>query len=150
MINLPTNFPKTKTLTLTAETDQLDDVLRFVMEPLDALGCSEEVKTVLAIAVEEIYVNIAHYAYTAGHGPVTIRWELGGSPLSVLVEFMDHGKPYNPLSRPDPDLTLSAEERQIGGLGIYMVRQSMDEVSYAYRDSQNCFSMRKILFPAGA
>ena len=120
------------------------------MEPLDALGCSEEVKTVLAIAVEEIYVNIAHYAYTAGHGPVTIRWEIGGSPLSVLVEFMDRGKPYNPLSRPDPDLTLSAEERQIGGLGIYMVRQSMDEVSYAYRDSQNCFSMRKILFPAGA
>ena len=121
------------------------------MEPLDALGCSEEVKTVLAIAVEEIYVNIAHYAYTAGHGPVTIRWELGGSPLSVLVEFMDHGKPYNPLSRPDPDLTLSAEERQIGGLGICMACvKSMDEVSDAYRDSQNCFSMREILFPAGA
>ena len=144
--SLPPDLPKTKTFTFSAETEELDAVLSFVNAPLDALGVSEEEKIILDIAVEEIYVNIALYAYQPGRGPVTLRWTLEEDPLRIQIDFMDRGTPYDPLSRQDPDITLSAEERQIGGLGIYMVRKSMDEVSYAYRDGQNYFSMKKRLF----
>ncbi len=144
--SLPPDLPKTKTFTFSAETEELDAVLSFVNAPLDTLGVSEEEKIILDIAVEEIYVNIALYAYQPGRGPVTLRWTLEEDPLRIQIDFMDRGTPYDPLSRQDPDITLSAEERQIGGLGIYMVRKSMDEVSYAYRDGQNCFSMKKRLF----
>ena len=139
-------IPKSKTITISAETQQLDGVLEFINSPLDALGVPEEEKIVIDIAVEEIYVNIALYAYEPGRGPVTLSWTLEDEPLSIRIDFMDRGTPYDPLAREDPDVTLSAEDRQIGGLGIYMVRKSMDEVSYAYRDGQNCFSMKKRLF----
>ena len=121
--SLPSDLPRSKSITISADTQKLDTVLDFVNAPLDALGVPEEEKTVLDIAVEEIYVNIALYAYEPGRGPVTLEWK-------------------------DPDITLSAEERQIGGLGIYMVRKSMDNVFYEYRDGQNCFTMKKILFPS--
>ena len=143
--SLPPDLPKSKTVTFSAETEELDAVLGFVNYPLDALGVSEEEKIVLDIAVEEIYVNIALYAYQPGRGPVTLRWTLEEDPLRIQIDFMDRGTPYDPLSRKDPDITLSAEERQIGGLGIYMVRKSMDEVSYEHRDGQNCFTMKKRL-----
>lgn len=144
-MSLPPNLPKSKTVTFSAETQELDAVLSFVNAPLDALGVAEEEKIVLDIAVEEIYVNIALYAYEPGRGPVTLRWTLEEDPLRIQIDFLDRGTPYDPLSRKDPDITLSAEERSIGGLGIYMVRKSMDEVSYEYRDGQNCFTMKKRL-----
>lgn len=150
MNNLRPGIPKSKTITISAETQQLDDVLSFINAPLEALGVSEEEKVVIDIAVEEIYVNIALYAYEPGRGPVTLRWTLEDEPLSIQIDFMDRGTPYDPLAREDPDLTLSAEDRQIGGLGIYMVRKSMDEVSYEYRDGQNCFMMKKLLSAADA
>lgn len=150
MNNLRPGIPKSKTITISAETQQLDDVLSFINAPLEALGVSEEEKVVIDIAVEEIYVNIALYAYEPGRGPVTLRWTLEDKPLSIQIDFMDRGTPYDPLAREDPDLTLSAEDRQIGGLGIYMVRKSMDEVSYEYRDGKNCFMMKKLLSAADA
>ena len=150
MNNLRPGIPKSKTITISAETQQLDDVLSFINAPLEALGVSEEEKVVIDIAVEEIYVNIALYAYDPGRGPVTLRWTLEDEPLSIQIDFMDRGTPYDPLAREDPDLTLSAEDRQIGGLGIYMVRKSMDEVSYEYRDGKNCFMMKKLLSAADA
>ena len=146
MNNLRPGIPKSKTITISAETQQLDDVLSFINAPLEALGVSEEEKVVIDIAVEEIYVNIALYAYQPGRGPVTLRWTLEEDPLRIQIDFMDRGTPYDPLTRKDPDITLSAEERQIGGLVIYMVRKSMDEVSYEHRDGQNCFTMKKRLF----
>ena len=141
-------IPKSKTITISAETQQLDGVLEFINSPLDALGVPAEEKIVIDIAVEEIYVNIALYAYEPGRGPVTLSWTLEDEPLSIRIDFMDRGTPYDPLAREDPDVTLSAEDRQIGGLGIYMVRRSMDEVAYEYRDGQNCFMMKKLLAAA--
>lgn len=146
--SLPSDLPRAKSITISADTQKLDTVLDFVNAPLDALGVPEEEKTVLDIAVEEIYVNIALYAYEPGRGPVTLEWKLEQDPLSIQIDFKDRGTPYDPLARKDPDITLSAEERQIGGLGIYMVRKSMDKVFYEYRDGQNCFTMKKILFPS--
>ena len=146
--SLPSDLPRSKSITISADTQKLDTVLDFVNAPLDALGVPEEEKTVLDIAVEESYVNIALYAYEPGRGPVTLEWKLEQDPISIQIDFKDRGTPYDPLSRKDPDITLSAEERQIGGLGIYMVRKSMDNVFYEYRDGQNCFTMKKILFPS--
>ena len=128
--SLPSDLPRSKSITISADTQKLDTVLDFVNAPLDALGVPEEEKTVLDIAVEEIYVNIALYAYEPGRGTVTLEWKLEQDPISIQIDFKDRGTPYDPLSRKDPDITLSAEERQIGGLGIYMVRKSMDDVFY--------------------
>lgn len=95
------------------------------------------------IAIDELFGNIAHYAYNPEVGPATVRVEVVEDPLSVVVSFIDKGVPYDPLSREDPDVELSLEERRIGGLGIYMVKKSMDEISYEYKDGQNILRIRK-------
>ena len=97
------------------------------------------------IAIDELFSNIAHYAYTPDTGEATVRVEVTESPLAVIITFIDHGVPYDPLAKEDPDTTLSAEERQIGGLGIYMVKKSMDEIAYRYQDGQNILMIKKQL-----
>ena len=98
-----------------------------------------------AVAVEELFVNIAHYAYSPGTGSATIGVEILKDPAAIAITFTDRGKPFDPLAKEDPDITLSAEERQIGGLGIYMVKKSMDEVVYEYKDGQNILRIKKNL-----
>lgn len=95
------------------------------------------------IAIDELFGNIAHYAYNPEVGPATVRVEVVEEPLSVVITFIDNGVPYDPLKKDDPDITLSAEEREIGGLGIYMVKKTMDEISYEYNDGQNILKIRK-------
>ena len=97
----------------------------------------------ISVAVEEIFVNIANYAYAPEEGPATLRLEVDEEPLVVTVTFIDHGTPYDPLAKEDPDITLSAEDRQIGGLGIFMVKETMDEVIYEYKDGQNILKLKK-------
>lgn len=126
-----------------ALTENLGQVLEFVEAKLEELDCSMKVQTQIDIAVEEIYVNIAHYAYQSEPGQVTISIETEEISDLVVIHFIDNGIPFNPLEKKDPDVTLSAEERNIGGLGIYMVKKSMDEVSYEYKDGQNIFTIKK-------
>ena len=96
------------------------------------------------MALEEIFINIAHYAYHPGQaGTATIRCCVGGDPLQVTIQFLDNGKPFNPLAKEDTDITLSAEERGIGGLGILMVKKSMDAVDYAYENGSNVLTIKK-------
>ena len=90
-------------------------------------------------------MNIAHYAYAPGTGSATIHFEARTDPKRAVITFTDSGIPYDPLSRPDPDVTLSAEERQIGGLGIFMVKKSMDDIWYEYRDGHNVLTIVKNL-----
>ena len=97
------------------------------------------------VAVEEVFVNIASYAYTPGIGSATVRIESSQDPAAVTITFIDRGIPYNPLLKEDPDVTLSAEERAIGGLGIYMVKKAVDDISYVYRDGQNILSISKTI-----
>ena len=97
------------------------------------------------VAVEELFVNIASYAYQPGVGSATVRLETEQEPLTVAITFIDRGVPYDPLAKADPDVTLSAEEREIGGLGIYMVKKSMDGMAYQYKDGQNILTIRKKL-----
>ncbi len=97
------------------------------------------------IAIDEIFGNIAHYAYTPETGMATVRVEIDDDPLSVIVTFIDGGVPYNPLEEAEPDIPLSAEERSLGGLGIFMVKKSMDEMTYRHENGKNILSIRKIL-----
>ena len=131
-----------KELVIEAETEHLEQVLAFVEELLEGTDCPMKSRMQIDIAVEEIFVNIAHYAYAPEAGSATIRGELGDGP-SVTLTFMDRGMPYNPLAREDPDVTLAVEDRQIGGLGVYMVKKTMDEVSYEYLGGQNILTIRK-------
>ena len=96
-------------------------------------------------AIDELFGNIANYAYNPDVGPATVRVEIKREPLSVIITFIDHGVPYDPLLNRDPDTTLSAEERKIGGLGIYMVKKSMDGIRYEYKDGRNILTIEKIL-----
>lgn len=130
-------------LTLTAKTENLDKVLEFVNEQLEEQGCSMRAQLELDIAIEELFVNISNYAYRPEEGAVTIRVEFKEDMVSVI--FIDGGTPYNPWEREDPDITLSAEERQIGGLGVYMVKKSMNHVDYIHQDGKNILTIQKQL-----
>ena len=131
--------------TFDAVLDQLDDVLAFVDEQLDLIDCPMKSRMQVQIAAEEIFVNIASYAYQPGAGKADILVETAKDPRSVTITFKDRGVPYNPLAKEDPDISLSAEDRPIGGLGIFMTKKSMDEMKYEYRDGQNVLTIRKLL-----
>ena len=130
-------------LTLDAVVDNLEKVLAFVNERLEALDCPPKVQMQIDVAVEEIFVNIASYAYAPKTGQATIRFQTDAATGAAEITFIDRGAPYDPLAKPDPDVTLSAEERQIGGLGIYMVKKSTDDMRYEYRDGQNILTLVK-------
>lgn len=134
-----------KELTLDATVENIPVVTDFVNEQMDALGCSVKVQMQIDVAIDELFSNIARYAYNPDVGPATVRVELTEEPLSVVVTFVDNGVPYDPLKKGDPDTTLSAEEREIGGLGVYMVKKSMDAVAYEYKDGQNVLKITKKL-----
>ena len=136
---------KLNELTLEAKVESLDEVLAFVDGQLEQVDCPLKTQMQIDVAVEELFVNIAHYAYTPNVGTATIRVDMLPEPKAVSITFIDHGIPYDPLKKPDPDVTLPAEERQIGGLGIYMVKKSMDSMDYEYRDGQNILRILKNL-----
>lgn len=132
-------------LTLEANVENLDDVLAFVDKILEELYCSPKAQMQIDVSVEELFVNIANYAYAPGTGSATIRVAKQNDPSGVAITFIDSGVPYNPLAKKDPDITLSAEERQIGGLGIYMAKKSMDSIEYEYTDGQNILTIKKAI-----
>ncbi|MEG0909950.1 MAG: ATP-binding protein [Ruthenibacterium sp.] len=132
-------------LTLLATLEKLDDVLAFLNENLEEHHCSVKVRVQIAIAVEEIYVNIAHYAYDQEIGTATIRVEVGGEPLQVSITFMDNGVPYDPLQKADPDTKATLQDRAVGGLGIFMVKKSMDDIYYTYENGKNILTLKKKL-----
>jgi len=134
-----------KDLDIEAVEENLSKVMSFVDENLEAVGCSMKSQMQIDIAVEEIFVNICKYAYHPDKGRAVVRVEVSDDPVQVKITFIDHGKPYDPLLKDDPDVTLSADERQIGGLGIFMVKQTMDAVEYQYKDGSNILTLVKNL-----
>lgn len=132
-----------KELTINATVENIEKVTAFVDEQLEALDCPLKAQTQIDIAIDELFSNIAHYAYDPEVGPATVRVEVSQDPLAVVVTFIDNGKQYDPLAKEDPDVTLSAEERDIGGLGIYIVKKSMDEITYEYKDGKNILRIKK-------
>lgn len=134
---------KMKELTVDATIENLTAVTAFVDEQLELLNCPLKTQMQVDIAIDELFGNIAHYAYNPEVGAATVRVEVMEEPLSVVITFIDNGVPYDPLEKSDPDITLSAEERDIGGLGIYMVKKSMDDISYEYKNGQNILRIKK-------
>lgn len=132
-------------LTIDATVENIPAVTDFVDKQLEAHGCSMKAQMQIDIAIDELFSNIAHYAYGPGAGTATVRVELTEEPLCVIITFIDNGAPYDPLKEKDPDTALSAEERQIGGLGVYMVKKSMDVVEYEYKEGQNILRIIKKL-----
>lgn len=126
-----------------ADNDNLPDVLAFIERHLEEIGCSPKIQMQIAVAAEEIFVNIANYAYNPGKGKATVRVEITEKPLTVAISFMDNGKPFDPTKKADPNVTLSAEEREIGGLGIFMTKKMMDDVRYEYVDGKNILTLKK-------
>ena len=134
-----------KELPIVATVDNIGIVTDLVNEQLEALACPMKAQMQIDIAIDELFGNIAHYAYHPEVGNATVRVEVTEEPLAVIVTFIDRGVPYDPLNAAEPDITLSAEDRQLGGLGIYMVKKSMDEISYEYKDGKNILSIKKKL-----
>ena len=130
-------------LTLDAAIENLDKVISFVDGHLESLGCSMKVQMQLDVAVEELFVNIARYAYAPNVGKATIMLEWDEAEASVAITFIDEGIPFDPLKKADPDVTLSLEERPVGGLGIFMVKKSVDKMEYDHRDGRNILIIRK-------
>ena len=132
-------------LDIEAITENLPRVAAFVDSHLEAISCPTKAQMQIGVAVEEIFVNIANYAYHPDRGNATVRVEVSENPVCVTITFVDHGVPYDPLAKEDPDVTLSAEDRDVGGLGIFMTKQIMDDVAYEYRDGQNILTLKKNL-----
>lgn len=134
-----------QTMTVPASCAQLAHVQQFVDSVLDTLQCPDATRIHIQIAVEELFVNIASYAYPSGEGNVIIQCRTEQDPSAITIRFRDRGTPFDPLNKPDADITLSAEERQIGGLGIFMVKDFMDSVDYVYQDGENVLTIRKVI-----
>lgn len=132
-------------LRLEADSKNLEKVIEFVNSHLERSGCSEKTRMRIELSVEEIFVNISSYAYSPDVGPVAISVQTDPEDPSVTIEFSDRGRPYNPLEREDPDVGSPASERSIGGLGIFLVKKTMDNVEYTYRDGHNILTIRKKL-----
>ena len=132
-----------KELTLPATIENIESVIDFVNGQLEEIKCPLKAQMQIDIAIDELFGNIAHYAYNPETGPATVRVEVTEDPIAVVITFIDRGVPYDPLKKEDPDITLSAEERAIGGLGIFMVKKTMDEISYEYKDGKNILRIKK-------
>ena len=134
-----------KEITIDALIENINTVTAFVDDLLDEIDCPMKSKIQIHIVIDEIFGNICHYAYKDSVGTVTVSVESGNTPKAVFLTFTDNGIPYNPLETEDPDITLSSEERKIGGLGIYLVKKNMDEMKYEYVNQQNRLWMEKRL-----
>lgn len=131
-----------KEITLPATVSNIAKVTEFVVAQLEEINCPPKTQIQIDVAIDELFGNIANYAYGDATGEATVRVE---SPTSSSIEitFIDSGVAYNPLEKQDPDTTLSAEERQIGGLGIFIVKKTMDEMKYKYEDGKNILTIKK-------
>ena len=129
--------------TFPAKTEALSDVLAFVEQTLEECECSMKIQTAICVAIEEVFVNVAHYAYNGKEGDVTFNIGFDEATRNVTFQMIDGGIPFDPLKKPDPDITLSAEDREIGGLGIFITKKTMDTVTYAYENGKNVLTMIK-------
>lgn len=134
-----------KEMKIPALVENIETVTEFVNEYLESLDCPLKIQMKIAIVIDEIFSNISYYAYGEEKGEVIIRIEKRENPYGVQLTFLDHGMPYDPLKVDEPDISLSVDERQIGGMGIFMVKNIMDEISYEYADGQNVLKMCKMI-----
>ena len=131
-------------LRLPAELDQLPVFLDHVRQTAQAAGLAEAQGTRLELAVEEALVNVFNYAYAERTQPGVVACRVMVETDGLTVEIVDEGPPFDPLARPDPDTALELEQRQPGGLGIFMIRQLTDAVSYRREEDRNVLTIRML------
>ena len=142
---LPKNEDNMKEIRVPATVESIEVVTNFIDEQLDSIDCPLKSKMQIAIAIDEIMGNIAHYAYGEETGDVTVKVLASAENPSIQISFVDGGIPYNPLDSEDPDISLSAEERKIGGLGIFITKNIMDEMTYERDGDFNVLTIKKDL-----
>ena len=140
------NLPM-KELMVEAKSENLGALLAFLNEQLQEIGCPKKVRIQIDVAVEEIFVNITNYAYGSDTGKVVVQFLYEREADRVEISFIDEGIPYDPLKKKDPDVSLPANQRSIGGLGIYMVKKTMDDLRYERKDNRNILTLVKLLSP---
>lgn len=128
-----------------ADVDALPEVQGFLEGLLEQLACPMKTQIAVSVAIEEIFVNIAHYAYPEGGGTAEVGFAFDPESRTATFVFRDQGIPFDPLQQELPDLTLSVEERGIGGLGILITRKTMDSVTYRYENGENVLTMQKTI-----
>jgi sigma-B regulation protein RsbU (phosphoserine phosphatase) len=141
----PEGVTEHKEIKVEAEVENLRPVMDFLNGELKALNCPDKIRRQIDVAVDEIYGNIAFYAYGDDTGDITVKMEIPADRSYVVIRFIDSGVPFNPLNSKDPNLSLSARERPKGGLGIYLVKNTMDDMTYEYKDGKNILSIKKSL-----
>lgn len=129
-------------LNVDATMENIDVVRDWVMEKIEDKGFGMKEQLQLEMAIEELFVNIVHYAYNPTVGGATVRVEVTDDPVSVIITFIDNGVPFDPLAKADPS-TNQEENEDVGGLGIFMVKNTMDDVKYEYKDGQNILLIQK-------
>ena len=128
-----------------AKIDYLEQVTAFVDERLEAHDCPMSTQMQIELAIEEIFVNIAIYAYDSENGEAEVRCEVLEDPLRMVIQFLDQGKPYDPLARGEVDISKEGLLSRVGGLGIHLVKKTMDDVQYVYEDGKNVLTIQKKL-----
>lgn len=134
-----------KSIIVPARNENLNRIVAFVGRELENCSCPPVAQMQIELAIEEIFVNIASYAYHPVEGEAEIHCEIEEDPLQVVIEFLDGGKPYDPLAREDADLSEEALISRTGGLGIFLVKDTMDDVAYRYEGGKNILTIRKRL-----
>lgn len=134
-----------KELNVEATIENLAKVFNFLQDSLEKAEVPPKVKRQIKLCVEELYMNITHYAYNPNTGPACIAVNIVNNqvPSRVVISFTDEGKPYDPLAKEDPDIELGLDDRPIGGLGIYLVKTTMDKVEYERKDDKNILTIEK-------
>ena len=122
--------------------DKSSEIIEFVMSSPD-IPDDDVLKFKLRLSIEEAVENVVRYAYDGGIGWLEAGTSLDQDSLVLTIELRDAGVPFNPLEKEDPDVTLSAEERNVGGLGIFLCKKMMDSIDYRYEDGNNVLTMTK-------
>ncbi|MBR4501304.1 MAG: ATP-binding protein [Clostridia bacterium] len=132
-----------KEMTLEAKIENIPRVTAFIDEQLEALDCPMKAQMQIDVAIDELFGNISHYAYAPGTGEATVGFDFDEAAGMISVVFSDRGVPFDPLGRIDPDINAPAQERAIGGLGIFLVKKTMDSMEYRYENGKNVLTIKK-------
>lgn len=134
-----------KELTVESVPEKINAVTAFINSELEAYDCSRRTRIQIDIAVDELFANIVHHAYASRGGDITVRVCISGKDRTARITLIDSGKPFDPLSAPEPDISLPVEQRAVGGLGIYLVKKTMDDLRYEYSDGKNFVTIAKAI-----
>ena len=134
-----------KELKLDARQENVRILTEMVDTELEKLDCPIRTQMQIELAIDEVFTNIVSYAYVSegGEKTATVQFDYDPGTGCIKLVFVDNGIPYDPMKKEDPDVNLPAEQREIGGLGIFLVKKTMDEMHYEYRDGQNRLTLLK-------